>query len=157
MTTTSHGACELMIVTASLTSGIACVARGMAESVKLINQVIRMDHLEWESILSVGTVEYHSSKTGPFPNHQLRISVRPSAGFAALNYIDHDDPKLVIANSFNPKGPLPEVKLIFNGSTGSVFPRSAAIPVAEARTALLEWLETWKRPTCIEWRPYDAY
>jgi hypothetical protein len=84
MTTTSHGACELLIVTASLTSGIACVARGMAESVKLISQVIRMDHLEWESILSVGTVEYHSSKTGPFPNHQLRISVRPSAGFAAL-------------------------------------------------------------------------
>jgi len=157
MTTTSHGAREHMIVTASLTSGIACVAHGITGSVKLIDEILRMDHLEWETILSVGTVEFHSSKAGPFPNHQLRISVRPSAGFAALNYIDHDDPQLVIANSFNPRRPLPEVKLIFNGSTGSVFPRSAAIPVPDARKALLQWLDTWKRPSCIEWRPYDAY
>jgi hypothetical protein len=157
MTITSPGARERMIVTATLTSGVACVARGMTESVNLIDEIIRMDHVEWETILLVGTVEFHSSKAGPFPNHQLRLSVRPSAGFAALNYIDHDDPLLAIANSFNPKRPLPDVKLIFNGSTGSVFPRSAAIPVADARKALLEWLHTWKRPTCIEWRPYDAY
>jgi hypothetical protein len=157
MTTTSHGARERTIVTASLTSGIACVAHGMAESVNLIDDIIRMNHVEWETILLVGTVEFHSSKAGPFPNHQLRVSVRPSAGFAALNYIDHDDPILTIANSFNPKRPLPDVKLIFNGSTGSAFPRSAAIPIVEAREALLEWLETWKRPSCIEWQPYDAY
>jgi hypothetical protein len=157
MTITLHGVRERIIVTASLTSGIACVARGMAESVKLIDEIFRIDHVEWETTLYVGTVEFHSSKAGPFPNHQLRISVRPSAGFAALNYIDHDDPHLAIANSFNSIRPLPEVKLIFNGSTGSVFPRSAAIPVADGRNALLEWLGTWKRPTCIEWRPYDVY
>jgi len=157
MTITSPGARERMIVTASLTSGIACVAHGMTESVNLIDEIIRIDHAEWETILLVGTVEFHSSKAGPFPNHQLRVSVRPSAGFAALNYTDHDDPLLAIANSFNPNRPLPEVKLIFNGSIGSVFPRSAALPVADARKALLEWLHTWKRPTCIEWRPYDAY
>ena len=57
-----------MIVTASLTSGIACVAHGMTESVNLIDEIIRMDHAEWETILLVGTVEFHSSKAGPFPN-----------------------------------------------------------------------------------------
>jgi hypothetical protein len=31
-----------------------------------------------------------------------RISVRPSAGVAALNYIDHDDQQMSIANSYNP-------------------------------------------------------
>src|SRR5829696_4648657 len=98
MTTTSHGAREHMIVTASLTSGRAGVAHGITGSVKLIDEILRMDHVAWETILSVGTVEFHSSKAGPFPNHQLRISVRPSAGFAALNYIDHDDPLLAIAN-----------------------------------------------------------
>jgi hypothetical protein len=71
--------------------------------------------------------------------------------------MDHDDPEMPIANSFNPKRPLADVNLVFNGSTGSVFPRTAAIPVGDARRALIEWLETWKRPKCIEWRPYDAY
>jgi hypothetical protein len=107
--------------------------------------------------LSVGDVEFHSTKQGPYPNHQLRISVRPSAGVAALNYTDHDDPQMSIANSYNPKRPLPDVDLIFSGATGSVFPRTAVIPIADARNALTEWLETRKRPTCIEWHPYDEY
>ena len=54
MTITSPGARERMIVTASLTSGIACVARGMTESVNLIDEIIRMDHVEWETILLSG-------------------------------------------------------------------------------------------------------
>ena len=107
MTITSPGARERMIVTASLTSGIACVAHGMTESVNLIDEILRMDHVEWETILSVGTVEFHSSKAGPFPNHQLRVSVRPSTGFAALNYMDHDDPQLVDRQLVQPKRPLP--------------------------------------------------
>jgi hypothetical protein len=146
-----------MIVTASLTTDVARVTHGMPESVRLIDQILNMDHVEWETTLYIGDVEFHCTKDGPFPNHQLRISVRPSAGLAALNYMDYDDPDMPIVNSFNPKRPLPEVDLIFNGTTGSVFPRAAAIPVADARRALIEWLETRKRPTCIEWRPYDAY
>lgn len=146
-----------MIVTASLTTGVARITHGLAESVRLIDEILRTDHREWETTLYVGDVEFRRTKEGPFPNHQLRISVRPSAGLAALNYMDHDDPNMPIANSFNPKRPLPDVDLVFNGTTGSVFPRAAAIPVSDARKALIEWLETRKRPTCIEWRPYDAY
>jgi hypothetical protein len=146
-----------MIVTASLTTGVARVTDGMHESVRLIDEILQLDHVEWETTLYVGDVEFHQSKDGPFPNHQLRISVRPSAGLAALNYMDHDDPHMSIANSYNPKRPLPEVDLIFNGSTGAVFPRTGAISVADARKALLEWLEIRKRPTCIEWRPYDSF
>jgi Immunity protein Imm1 len=116
-----------------------------------------MDHVDWETTLSVGDVEFHSTKQGPYPNHQLRISVRPSAGVAALNYTDHDDPRMSIANSYNPKRPLPYVDLIFSGATGAVFPRTAVIPIADARQALTEWLNTRQRPTCIEWRPYDEY
>ncbi len=146
-----------MIVTASLTTGIARVAHGTTASAHLIDQIVRTDHVDWETTLYVGDVEFHCTKDGPFPNHQLRVSVRPSAGYAALNYMDHDDPQMPVANSFNPKRPPPEVHLIFNGSTGSVFPRTAAISVVDARKALTEWLETRKRPTCIEWRPFDAY
>jgi hypothetical protein len=146
-----------MIVTASLTTGIARVAHGMRESVRLVDEILRMDHVEWETTLFVGDVEFHRTREGPIPNHQLRISVRPSAGFAAINYMDHDDPLMPIGNSFNPKRPLSEVDLIFNGTTGAVFPRAAAIPVADARKALIEWLETRRRPTCIDWRPYDSY
>ena len=146
-----------MIVTASLTTGVARVTRGMTESARLVDEILKIDHVEWETTLSVGDVEFHRTKEGPFPNHQLRISVRPSAGLAALNYMDHDDPEMPIVNSFNPKRPLPDIDLIFNGTTGSVFPRTAAIPIADARNALVEWLETRKRPTCIEWRPYDSY
>lgn len=152
-----NGDMEPMLVTASLTTDVARVTHGMAESVRLIDEILKLDHVEWETTLSIGDVEFHRTKDGPFPNHQLRISVRPSAGFAALNYMDHDDPHVPIANSFNPKRPLPEVDLIFNGDTGTVFPRTALIPVADARKALIEWLETRRRPTCIEWRPYDAY
>jgi hypothetical protein len=146
-----------VILTASLTTGVARVTHGTPESVRLVDEILMTDHTEWETTLFVGDVEFHRTKDGPFPNHQLRISARPTTGFAALNYMDHDDPQMPIANSYNPRRPLPGVDLIFNGTTGSVFPRAAAIPIADARKALIEWLETWKRPTCIEWRPYDAY
>jgi len=146
-----------MLLTASLTTGVARVTRGMVASTLLVDEILTMDHIDWETTLAVGDVEFHRTKDGPFPNHQLRISVRPSAGFAALNYMDHDDQQMPIANSFNPKRPLPEVDLIFNGTTGLVFPRAAVIPITNAREALVEWLETRNRPTCIEWRPYDAY
>ncbi|MEU0795091.1 Imm1 family immunity protein [Amycolatopsis sp. NPDC005961] len=146
-----------MLLTASLTTGVARVTSGMQESILLVDEILRTDHVDWETTLIVGDVEFHKSKEGPFPDHQLRVSVRPSVGLAALNYLDNDDPDMPIANSFNPKRPLPEVNLIFNGTTGAVFPRTAAIPVSDARDALVEWLRTRKRPTCIEWRPYDSY
>jgi hypothetical protein len=149
---------EPMILTASLTTGVARVAHGMRESTNLIDEILNLNHADWETILLVGDVEFHHTKEeGPFPDHQLRISARPSAAYAALNYMDNDDPEMTIANSYNPKRPLPEIDLIFNGSTGSVFPRTAVIPMTDARNALREWLQTRKRPTCIEWRPYDAY
>lgn len=146
-----------MIVTASLTTGLARVSRGSAESRALIEEILSVEHANWESTLSVGDVEFYSSKEGPYPNNQMRVSASPSAGYAALNYMDHDDPQHPIFNSFNPRRPLPDVFLIFNGSTGAVFPRTAAIPIVDARRALVEWIETRTRPTCIEWRPYDLY
>ena len=81
-----------MIVTASLSSGVARVAHGMRESVALIDEILEMSHTDWETIMSVGDVEFHQTKNGPFPNHKLRISVNPAVGLAALNYVDHDDP-----------------------------------------------------------------
>ena len=118
-----------MIVTASLTTGVARVAHGMPAAVQLVEYVFRTEHSEWETTMYGGDVEFHRTKDGPYPSHQLRISVQPATGFAALNYIDHDDPHMTIANSFHPQQPLPDVRLIFNGTIGSVFPRSAAIPV----------------------------
>lgn len=152
-----HEPPEHVVLTASLTTGVARVAHGMQPSVRLIDEILRIDHPDWETILMVGDVEFRSTKDGPFPNHQLRLSVRPASGLAAINYMDHDDPQMPIANSYNPRRPLPDVDHVFNGETGSVFPRSAAIPIADARKALIEWLQTRTRPTCIEWRPYDAY
>lgn len=152
-----HEQPERLTLTASLTTGVARVTHGMQASVSLIEEILTMDHTDWETTLSVGDVEFRRTKQGPIPNHQLRISVRPSAGFAALHYTDHDDPQMPTANSYNPEHPPPEVDLIFNGETGSVFPRTSTIPIADARNALIEWLTTRKRPTCIEWRPYGAY
>jgi len=152
-----HERPERLIVTASLTTEVARVAHGMRDAVRLIDEILTLDHRDWETTLLVGDVEFHRTKQGPFPNHQLRLSVRPAAGVAALNYTDHDDPDLPIANSYNPTRPPPEVDLIFSGAARSVFPRTAVIPIAEARHALIEWLETRKRPTCIEWRPHEAY
>src|SRR2546430_2677803 len=114
-----------MILTASLTTGVARVTRGMTDSVRLVDEILTLDHVGWETTLYVGDVEFHRTKQGPFPNHQLRISVRPSAGLAALNYMDNADPDLTIANSYNPQRPLPSIDLIFNGATGAVFPRTA--------------------------------
>ncbi len=146
-----------MIVTAVLTTGVVIVADGLEQSEQLIDEVLRTNHAKWETTMFVGDSEVRSTKDGPYPNHQLRVSVRPSSGLAALNYMDHDDPDLAIANSYNPARPLPEVDLLFNGETGAVFPRTAAIPIADARAAMLEWVQTRKRPNCIRWRPYDNY
>ncbi|HEX5407933.1 MAG TPA: Imm1 family immunity protein [Pseudonocardiaceae bacterium] len=146
-----------MILTASLTTGIARVTQGMPGAINLVDEVLTTNHVDWETTLSVGDVEFHSSKSGPLPNHQFRVSVSTVYEVAALNYMDNDDPVMHIANSYNPHRPLPDVDLIFNGTTGAVFPRTALIPISQARAALLEWLETRVRPTCIEWRPYDSY
>lgn len=146
-----------MILTASLTTGIARVAHGMPDSVSLVDQILATNHVRWETTLFVGDVEFHSSKSGPVPNHQFRVSVSPRHNVAALNYMDNDDSDMPIANSYNPLRPVPDIDLIFSGSTGAVFPRTALIPIPQARTALLEWLETRSRPTCVEWRSYDAY
>ncbi|MEV6606511.1 Imm1 family immunity protein [Kutzneria sp. NPDC051319] len=122
-----------------------------------MDEILSIEHSDWESVLSVGDIEFRTSRDGPFPNHQMRVSASPSAGYAALNYMDHDDPEHPVVNSFNPRRPLPDVFLIFNGAIGSIFPRTAAVPIADARRALAEWLKTRTRPTCIEWRPYDIY
>lgn len=148
---------ERLVLTASLTTGVACVAHGMREAVALIDEILTLDHTDWETILLVGDVEFHQTAEGPYPDHQMRVSVRPSAGYAALNYTDNNDPTMSIANSYNPRRPLSGIYLIFNGETGTVFPQTATIPIADARNALHEWLRTRQRPTCIEWRPYDQY
>lgn len=148
---------ERLVLTASLTTGVARVAHGMRESADLIEELLTLDHTDWESTLLVGDVEFHQTADGPYPDNQMRVSVRPSAGCAALNYTDNNDPAMSIANSYNPRRPLPGIYLIFNGDTGAVFPRAAVIPIGDARSALNEWLRTRQRPTCIEWRPYDKY
>jgi Immunity protein Imm1 len=148
---------ERLVLTASLTTGVARVAHGIAEATSLIDEILKLDHKDWETTLMVGDVEFHQSTEGPYPNHQMRVSVQPSTGYAALNYLDNNDPNMSIANSYSPRRPLPQVDLIFNGSTASVFPRAAAIPIPDAQNALHEWLRTRQRPTCIEWRPYDTY
>jgi hypothetical protein len=144
-----------MVVTALLTTGAVRVTHGTAECTALVEEILALDHVNQETILWVGDVEFHSSKKGPYPNHQMRVSVRPSAECAALSYTDHDDPIVSLVNSFNPGPDLPEVYLIFNGETGDVFPQSAVIPIAQARTTLLEWLRTRSLPTNIEWRPIE--
>lgn len=148
---------ERLVLTASLTTGVARVAHGMREATDLVEEVLTLDHTDWETILTVGDVEFHQSAKGPYPDHQMRVSVRPAAGYAALNYTDNNDRAMSIANSYNPTRPPPGIYLIFNGDTGAVFPRAAAIPIADAREALTEWLRTRQRPACIEWRPYDKY
>lgn len=144
------------ILTAALTSGVARVTRGMQDSERLIDEILTLNHEDWETILSVGDVEFHQTRGGgPFPNHKMIVSAKPFSGYAALNYIDNDDPNMSVANSYNPRRPLPEIYLVFNGATGAVFPRTAVISIADARNALREWLQTRRRPTCIEWRPFD--
>jgi hypothetical protein len=144
------------ILTASLTTGVARVARGMRESSRLIEDVLALDHPAWETTLLVGDVEFHQTAAGPYPDHQMIVSVRPSTGYAALNYTDNKDPGMPMANSYNPSPSLPNIYLISNGATGAVFPPTAAISIGDTRAALNEWLRTRQRPTCIEWRPYDV-
>jgi hypothetical protein len=146
-----------LVLTASLTTGIARVMHGIRDAATLIDEILTLEHTDWETTLLVGDVEFHQTADGPYPDHQMRVSVQPSAGYAALNYADNNDPTMSIANSYEPRRPFPRVYLIFNGETGAVFPPSAAIPIADARNALHEWLRTRRRPTCIEWRPYDTY
>ncbi|MGW5050172.1 Imm1 family immunity protein [Actinokineospora sp. NPDC004072] len=142
-----------MIITASLTSGIAHVARGRKECERLIDVVLNLEHVDWETVLAIGDVEYHQTADGPFPNQQLRISVSPSRGIAAISFTDHQDPDMTVANSHNPSRTLEEHLLIFNGASGTTFPADACISIPTARRALREWLETRKRPSCIRWRP----
>jgi hypothetical protein len=149
---------ERPIVTAVLTTGVARISHGIRESEDLIDEILTLDHDDWETILSVGDVEFHQTKEeGPFPNHKMIVSVKPPQGYAALSYVDNDDPNMTAANSYSSRRPLPDIYLVYSGATGAVFPRSAAIPIPDAREALHEWLQSRRRPTCIEWRPFDVH
>lgn len=143
-----------LVVTATLTSNVSRVTHGMRASVDLIDEILALEHRAWESTLYVGDVEYFtSSKDGPYPNCQMRVSARPSAGVAALYYVDHDDDEMSAAYS---RATVPQLKnayLVFNGETAGVFPQDAIIPIVDARAALVEWLSTRKRPMCIDWKP----
>ncbi|WP_418155429.1 Imm1 family immunity protein [Actinoalloteichus caeruleus] len=143
-------------MTAALTTGSVRVTRGAAESFALIDEVLRTEHVSWETTLNVGDVAYYQSKEGPYPNHEFRISVRPSFGIAACCYIDHDDEDMPFARSWSSQQLSARAHLIYSGATGAVFPRTAAILIPRAREGLREWLATRKRPTCIEWRPMRA-
>lgn len=145
-----------LVLTASLTNGVARVAHGLQESTALIDEILTLNHTDWETTLSVGDIEFYQDHDGPYPNHQMRVSVRPQTDGAALNYMQNDVPKMSWANSYSATPPA-DIDLIVNGTTGAVFPRWAVIPIADARRALHEWLRTRQRPTCIEWRPYDKY
>lgn len=143
-----------LVLTASLTSGVARVTHGMRDSIALVEEILALNHTIWESTLSVGDEEYYQGRDGPFPNHQMRVSVLPNVDAAALNYMRNDVPKVPYVNSYNPHSSDIRVDLIFNGRTGRIFPRWAVISVGDARLALHEWLQTRRLPTCIEWRPY---
>jgi hypothetical protein len=146
-----------MVVTALLTTNVVRVTRGFTQCAALVEEVLTLDHVDMETTLWVGDMEFHSTKDGPYPNSQMRVSVRPSSQCAALSYTDHDNPTISILNSYNPAASPPEVDLIFSENTGSVFPRSAVIPIADARNALLEWFRTRSLPTCIEWQAFGRY
>lgn len=142
-----------MIVTAVLTTGIGQIAAGMDDAVELVDRILAIEHLHQESILAIGDAAYLTTKQGPYPNCLVRVSVSPRHGYAALIYIDHGDTKMSAARSYNPHTPSPDVDLICNEINGSVFPRSSLISIESARMALIEWLETRERPTCIKWTP----
>lgn len=146
-----------MVVTASLTTSVVRVTRGIVECTALVAEIMTLEHIDLETIMWIGDAEFHSSKEGPYPNSQMRVSVRPTLQCAALSYTDHDDPTMSIVNSFNPEASLIEAHLIFNGDMGSVFPQSSVISIAGAQNALLEWIQTRSLPTCIEWRPFDPH
>lgn len=145
------------VVTALLTTHVGRATFSMRDCVALIEEVLTLDHVDLETTLWIGDEEYHTGTDGPYPNSQMRVSVRPSEKCAALSYTDHDHPGMSIVNSHNPTPILSDVLLIFNGDTGSVFPRSAVISISDARNALLEWLRTRSLPTCIEWQPFDEH
>jgi hypothetical protein len=53
----------------------------------------------------VGDVEFRQTTAGPQPDHHMRVSVQPLAGYAALNYTDNNDPTMSMATSYNPSWP----------------------------------------------------
>jgi len=55
-----------VIVTASLTTGIARVSHGTTAAEQLVDEVFRTDHVEWETTLYVGDVEFHCTKDGSY-------------------------------------------------------------------------------------------
>lgn len=146
-----------MIVTATLTTQVGRVARGVIECTQLVDEILDTEHVDWETLLVVGDVEFFSSPTAEYPNSQMRVSASPANGVGALSYTDHDHPTTPIVNSYNPDRPYFAIDLVFNGTSGSVFPRSAVIPIGHVRMALREWLKTRERPECIDWQTCDDY
>jgi hypothetical protein len=146
-----------MIVTATLTTQVGRVARGIIECTQLVDEILNIEHVEWETLLVIGDAEFYKDPDAEYPNQQMRVSASPENRVAALSYTDHDNPITPIVHSYNPDRPYYATDLIFNGTTGAIFPRSAVISIGHARLALKEWIKTRQRPECIDWQTPDDY
>jgi hypothetical protein len=59
----------LKVAQRSVLTTVARVSQGTAASVQLVDDIFSTDHIEWETTLNVGDVEFHCTKDGPFPDH----------------------------------------------------------------------------------------
>jgi immunity protein Imm1 of predicted polymorphic toxin system len=92
---------------------------------------------------------------GPaFPSGRLRVSTRPIDGWGALNYMDArpgvEDGDLV--DSFNPDADPDTPPVVFDPEGDLWFPASASLPLNEVREAVIEYMRTGARPTCVQWQ-----
>lgn len=62
---------ERLVLTASLTTEVGRVAHGIREATRLVDEILKLDHTDWETTLAIGDVEFHQTADGPFPSLDL--------------------------------------------------------------------------------------
>lgn len=98
------------------------------------------------------------------PDHQLKFDVDAEAGVGAIHAFGSpdfhgDEAAGAFYSRVSRRTPADDVSpaaLYIDFDTRTRFPPDAAIPLALLRQALLEFMKTGRRPTCVEWQESDV-
>jgi len=106
-------------------------------------------------------------KIGPLarPDRLFKLDVdRHSAGTGALHYLGPDETvgdDAAEAGMWVTRTDTPIEQdgqpLFIDRANQTEFPRDAVLPMTRIRAALLEFTQTGKRPTCVDWQDIDVY
>ncbi len=126
---------------------------------ELLHVVVAEPHRGWAArIVVLPEGEVPLATPAPGWGNRLRVVTDLNTAWGALNFLHPaaESPRWQGWDTFNPEPSMQAPALPF-GSSGLLFPTSAALSLSVVRAAVQEYCDTAMRPTCVQWQPASYF